>query len=44
MVFKEIVDYQTNGSEVKANDAYIVTLTRTSCKQETTIGWEILIE
>ena len=40
----EIIDYQTNGTKLKQQDAFITTKTGTKCRQETTKGWELLIE
>ena len=40
----EIIDYRTNGTELKQQDAFITTKTGTRCKRETTKGWELLIE
>ena len=41
---KEIIDYRTNGQEVKHQDAFITTRTGTKRRRETTKGWDILIE
>ena len=40
----EIIDYHTNGQEVKQKDAFITTKTGTQCRHETTKGWELLIK
>ena len=44
VLMKEIIDYHTNGQEVKHQDAFITTRTGTKRRRETTKGWEILIE
>ena len=44
VLMKEIIDYCTNGQEVKQQDAFITTRTGTKRRRETTKGWEILIE
>ena len=44
VLMKEIIDYRTNGQEVKHQDAFITTKTGTKRRRETTKGWEILIE
>ena len=44
VLMNEIIDYQTNGTELKQQDAFIMTKTGTKCRQETTKGWELLIE
>ena len=44
VLMKEIIDYCTNGQEVKHQDAFITTRTGTERRRETTKGWEILIE
>ena len=41
---KEIIDYRTNGQEVKHQDTFIMTRTGTKRRRETTKGREILIE
>ena len=37
----EIIDYDTNGQEVKQEDAFITTNTGTQCRHETAKGWEL---
>ena len=44
VLMKEIIDYHTNGQEVKHQDTFITTRTGTIRRRETTKGWEILIE
>ena len=44
VLMNEIIDYRTNGTELKQQDAFITTKTGTKCRQETTKGWELLIE
>ena len=44
VLMNKIVNYQTNGTELKQQDAFIMTKTGTKCRQETTKGWELLIE
>ena len=41
---KEIIDYCTNGQEVKQQDAFIKMRTGTKRRRKTTKGWEILIK
>ena len=41
---KEIINYRTNGQEVKHHDAFITTRTGTKRRRETTKVWDILIE
>ena len=41
---KEIIDYHTNGLEVKQQDTFITMRTGTKRRRETMKGWEILIE
>ena len=41
---KEIIDYRTNGQEVKQHNAFITMRTGTKRRTETTKGWEILEE
>ena len=43
-LMNEIIDYQTNGTELKQQDAFITTKTGTKCRRETTKGWELLVE
>ena len=40
----EIIDYRTNGTELKQQDAFITTKTGTKRRRETTKGWELFIE
>ena len=44
VLMNEIIDYRTNGTELKQQDAFITTKTGTKCRRETTKGWELLIE
>ena len=44
VLMKEIIDYRTNGQEVKHQDAFIMTRTGTKRRRESTKGWEILTE
>ena len=44
VLMNEIIDYQTNGTELKQQDAFITTKTGTKHRRETTKGWELLIE
>ena len=44
VLMKEIIDYCTNGQEVKQQDAFIKMRTGTKRRRETTKGWEILIK
>ena len=44
VLMKEIIDYCTNGQEVKQQDAFITTRTGTKRRREPTKGWEILIK
>ena len=44
VLMKEIIDYSTNGQEVKHQDAFIMTRTGTKRREETTKGWEIVIK
>ena len=44
VLMKEIINYHTNGQEVKHQDAFITTKTSTKRSRETTKGWEILFE
>jgi hypothetical protein len=44
VLFEEIVDHRTDGSEVKQQDAFITTRTGTKRRKETTKGWEILVQ
>ena len=40
----EIIDYWTNRTELKQQDAFITTKMGTKQRRETTKGWELLIE
>ena len=44
VLMNEIIDYQTNETELKQQDAFITTKTGTKRRRETTKGWELLIE
>ena len=44
VLMKEIINYHTNGQEVKQQDTFITMKTGTKRRRETTKGWEILIE
>ena len=44
VLMNKIIDYQTNGTELKQQDAFVTTKTGTKCRRETTKGWELLIE
>ena len=44
VLMKEIIDYPTNGQEVKQQDTFITMRTGTKRRRETTKGWEILIK
>ena len=44
VLMNEIIDYRTNRTELKQQDAFIITKTGTKRRQETTKGWELLIE
>ena len=44
VLMNEIIDYRTNGTELKQQDALITTKTGTKRRRETTKGWELLIE
>jgi hypothetical protein len=43
VLFDEIVDHRTDGSEVKQQDAYLTTCNENKRRRETTMGWEILV-
>jgi hypothetical protein len=43
ILFEEIVDHRTDGSEVKQQDAFLTTCNGNKHRRETTKGWEILI-
>ena len=44
VLMNEIIDYRTNGTNLKQQDAFITTKTGTKHRRETTKGWELLIE
>lgn len=44
VLFGEISDRRTDGSEVKQQDAFITTKTGTKRRKEMTKGWEILVQ
>ena len=44
VLFQEISDHRTDGSEVKQQDAYITTRNGNKRRRETTKGWEILVQ
>ena len=44
ILMKEIIDYRTNGTKLKQQDAFVTTKTGTKRRRETTKGWELLIE
>ena len=44
VLMNEIIDYQTNGTELKQQDAFTTTKTGTQHRRETSNGWEFLIE
>ena len=44
VLMKEIINYRTNGTELKQQDAFVTTKTGTKRRQETTKRWELLIE
>ena len=44
VLMNEIIDYRTNGTELKQQDAFIMTKTGTKYRRETTKGWELLVE
>jgi hypothetical protein len=44
VLFEEITDHRTDGSEVKQQDAFIKTRSGTERRRETTKGWEILVQ
>jgi hypothetical protein len=43
VLFEEIIDHRTNGTEVKQQDALLTTCNGKKRRRETTKGWEILI-
>ena len=44
VLMNEIIDYRTNWTELKQQDAFITTKTGTKRRRETTKGWELLID
>ena len=44
VLLDELIDDRVNGREVKLQDAFITTGTRTRRRHETTIGWEFLAQ
>ena len=44
ILFQDIVDYRVNGKDIKQQDSFITTKTGTRRRQETTQGWEILVQ
>ena len=44
VLMNEIIDYQTNWTKLKQQDAFITTKTGTKRRRETSKGWELLIE
>jgi hypothetical protein len=44
VLFEEIIDHRTNGTEVKQQDAFLTTRNDNKRRRETTKGWEILIQ
>ena len=44
IMFQEIVDHCVDGKEIKQQDVFITTKTGTRRRQETTKGWEILVQ
>ena len=44
VLMNDIIDYQTNGTELKQQDAFITTKMGTKRRGETTKGWELLVE
>jgi hypothetical protein len=44
VLFKEIIDHRTDGSELKQQDAFITTRSGTKRRRETTKGYEILVQ
>ena len=43
VLFDEIVEHRTDGTEVKQQDAFITTKSGTKRRKETTKGWELLV-
>jgi hypothetical protein len=44
VLFEEIIDHRTDGTEVKQQDAFLTTRNGNQRRRETTKGWEILIQ
>jgi hypothetical protein len=44
VLFDEIVDYRTNGTEMKQQDAFIANKSGSKRRRETTKGWEMLVQ
>ena len=44
IMFQEIVDHRVDRKEIKRQDAFKTTKTSTRRRQETTQGWEILVQ
>ena len=44
VLFSEIVDHRTDGTEVTQQDAFVTTRSGTKRRRETTKGWEILVQ
>ena len=44
VLFDEIIDWQTDGSQIKSEDAFIHISNRNKRRRETTKGWEICIQ
>ena len=44
VLMNEIIDYRTNGTKLKQQDAFITTKMGTKRRRETTKGWELLVE
>ena len=44
VLLNEIIDYRTNGTKLKQQDAFITTKTGTKRRPESTKGWELLVE
>jgi hypothetical protein len=44
VLFKEIIDHRTDGSELNQQDAFITTRSGTKRRRETTKGYEILVQ
>ena len=44
ILFQEIVDHRVDGKEIKQQDVFMTTKTGTRRRQETTQGWEIIVQ